>query len=190
MNVLEMILKSGGNGGSPVEQLARQFNLQPGQAQAAIGELLGPLTRGITQNMTRPGGLDSLVQALGRGTHQQYIDRPEALTHDGTVADGNKILGHILGSKDVSRQVAGDAAAKTGIDPSILKQMLPMVASLVMGAMSKKAASAGVAPGQSSAQSAGGIVDLLTSFLGGSSGGKTSVGGGLLGSLLGKLFGR
>jgi hypothetical protein len=48
-------------------------------------------------------------------------------------ADGNGILGHILGSKDVSRQVAAQASARTGIGADVLKKMLPLVATLAMG---------------------------------------------------------
>jgi hypothetical protein len=42
-------------------------------------------------------------------------------------------LGHILGSKDVSRQVAAQASTRTGISELVLKQMLPAVATLAMG---------------------------------------------------------
>ena len=58
-----------------------------------------------------------------------------------TVNDGNAILGHILGSRDVSRAVATNAASATGIGPDVLKRMLPVVATLAMGALAKQAAS-------------------------------------------------
>ena len=60
------------------------------------------------------------------------------MSSDATRSDGNKILGHLLGSKDVSRNVAAHAAESAGIDASTIKKALPMLASLVMGAMSKK----------------------------------------------------
>jgi len=56
---------------------------------------------------------------------------------DATRDDGNKILGHLLGSKEVSRSVAADAAASTGIDVGLIKKALPMLAGLAMGALSK-----------------------------------------------------
>ncbi len=81
--------------------------------------------------------------------------------------DGNGILGHILGSKDVSRQVAAEASAKTGISDSVLKQMLPAVAALAMGALSKNASSSASAPSALGlgAGSGGGILGMLTPFL-------------------------
>ncbi len=53
----------------------------------------------------------------------------------GGVADGNGILGHLFGSKEVSRAVADHAAQATGIGQDILKQMLPALASMVMGGL-------------------------------------------------------
>lgn len=52
--------------------------------------------------------------------------------------EGNKILGHIFGSKDVSRNVAAAASKDTGIDAGLIKKALPLLASLAMGAMNKK----------------------------------------------------
>ena len=54
-----------------------------------------------------------------------------------SIQDGNNILGHIFGSKDVSRNVAAQAAETTGINADLIKQALPLSAGLAMGAMSK-----------------------------------------------------
>jgi hypothetical protein len=78
--------------------------------------------------------------------------------------DGDGILGHLLGSKDVSREVAGRAAAQTGLSDDVFKRMLPLVATLMMGAFSKQSgqASSSVAgPGGSG----GGIAAMLTPLL-------------------------
>jgi hypothetical protein len=44
---------------------------------------------------------------------------------------GNQILGHIFGSKDASREVAAQASQKSGVDASVLKKLLPIVAGAV-----------------------------------------------------------
>lgn len=51
---------------------------------------------------------------------------------------GNDVLGQIFGSKDVSRTVAQKASTKTGIDPTLLKRMLPILAMLRAGYMAKR----------------------------------------------------
>ena len=46
------------------------------------------------------------MSALSSGNHGQYLDRPASLADPAAVTDGNGILGHLLGSKDVSREFA------------------------------------------------------------------------------------
>jgi hypothetical protein len=157
MNILETILQSQ-NGGA-VRQLGDQFGLQPDQTQAALAALVPALAAGFQKNMTSQGGLDSLVSALASGRHQRYLDDAGTWSDSASVQDGNGILGHVFGSKDVSREVAQRAAAQTGIDASTLKRMLPLVAALAMGGLSRQSnASAAGASG-------GDLMSMLTPVL-------------------------
>ena len=79
-----------------------------------------------------------MLGALQNGNHEQYLENPQMLGQQQTVNDGNAILGHLFGSKDVSRAVAGHAAKKTGIGADVLKKMLPLVATMAMGSLSKQ----------------------------------------------------
>jgi hypothetical protein len=135
LNILDLILNSGAVG-----QIARRLGLPETAVRLAITALLPALTRGLQRNAARPGGLESLLGALGSGNHDRYIDQPAELGNQASIEDGNAILGHILGSKDVSRNVAGSAAQRTGLDSALLKQMLPMLADAAMGALSKQTA--------------------------------------------------
>jgi hypothetical protein len=153
MDLLQTVL-SAQNGGA-VEQIGRSFGLDQEQTASAIGQLLPALAAGLSQNAAQPGGVDGLMAALAGGSHQRYFDDPASLTEAATIDDGNGILGHILGSKDVSRQVAAQASSRTGIGADVLKQMLPMVATLAMGALAKRSA----APQAGAAQA--GQSDLL-----------------------------
>ena len=119
---------------------------------------------------------------MAGGQHQQYVEDPTALDRPDTIADGNAILGHLLGSKDVSRQVASQASAHTGIGADLLKQMLPVVAAMAMGTLSKQA-SGGVGQGPAGG---GGILGTLGSLLGG---GQAPSGAGALIGILGRLMG-
>ena len=85
--------------------------------------------------------------------------------------EGNGILGHLLGSKEVSRAVASRASEKTGLGDDLLKQMLPVVATMVMGSLAKKSEEP----------------DTLTQLAGMLGGGQAQSGG--LGGLLGGLLG-
>jgi hypothetical protein len=137
VNLLETILDSQG-GGAAISQIAKQLGLPEGLAKQAVGALTPALSRGLQRNALKSGGLDSLLGALGKGDHQRYVEDPSTLEKKSSVEDGNAILGHILGSKDVSRNVAAHASQQTGIDPSVLKKMLPMLGAVAMGSLSKQ----------------------------------------------------
>jgi hypothetical protein len=168
MNILEALMAA--QGGGAARQLGRQFGLSDDQTSAALSALVPALAAGLAKNATREGGLEGLTAALAGGRHGSYLDDLSSLTRTETVADGNGILGHILGSKDMSRQVAAQAAASSGVGSDVLKRMLPVVAAMVMGAMAKnaggRAATAGLPGGLgANAGAGGGLLDMLTPML-------------------------
>ena len=162
MNILDSILNAQGGGAS--RQLGQQFGLNESQVSSALAALVPALAAGFQNNVSSSQGLDSLVSALGGGQHQRYVDDAVALSRPETVADGNGILGHIFGSKDVSRQVASRVASQTGISESVLKSMLPVVAAMMMGSMSKQVTQpAGFQANAGAAQE--GLLGMLTPML-------------------------
>lgn len=134
--ILEMLMSSAGGGAT--QRVGQQFGLSEDQTNSALSQLVPALLAGLQRNTSQAGGMDALLGALTRGNHAQYLDRPETLGQAAATEDGNSILGHIFGSKDVSRAVAGLASEQTGISADILKKMLPVVATMVMGSLSKK----------------------------------------------------
>lgn len=177
--ILEMLMNAAGGGA--VQKVGQRFGLSQEQTGSALSQLVPALMAGLQQNSSQEGGMEALLGALNRGNHAQYLDSPEMLEQEATTEDGNSILGHIFGSKDVSRAVAGQAAEQTGIGADILKKMLPVVATMVMGGLSKQNAAA---PAQGLEAEGGsflaslldqsrggtttdGVVGLLSRFLGG-----------------------
>lgn len=141
MNLLETIMSA--NSGKAVQQMADANGVDVDDALKALGGLIPGVASNLKKNAEQSGGVEALFNALQKGNHNQYLDKPElAVSNDG-VLDGNNILGHIMGSKDASRSLAGQASNLTGLDSSLLKKMLPVVASLVMGALSKESQSGG-----------------------------------------------
>lgn len=179
MGLADMLLNA--HGGGATELLAQRFGISPEQAASAVTALAPALASGIQQNAASEGGLQSLLGALLGGQHQQYVENADAVARPDTVADGNAILGHVLGSKDVSRQVASQAAEQTGLGTDLLKQMLPVVAAMTMGVLSKHTA------GQAGEQAqGGGMLGTVGSLLGG---GQASSSAGALMGILGRLMG-
>jgi hypothetical protein len=138
MNLMDLL--SSANGGQNIEALANQFGISGEQTQSVLGQLMPALAQGLQRNVSQEGGLESLLGALNSGHHSQYLDDPSTLAQPQAVAEGNGILGHLLGSKDVSRALASQVAGSTGISDALIKQMLPVVASMAMGALSKQSA--------------------------------------------------
>ncbi len=172
MNLLEMIMSA--QNGAAAQQAGAGLGLNQQQSQSAIAALLPAISSALKQNTSSPQGLAGLLGALQNGNHQDYIEKPEMLGRPETVADGNAILGHLFGSKDVSRTVASRAAKQTGLDTGILKKLLPLVATMAMGSLSKQTR-------QPSMQSA--LTGMAMQHLMG--GGQKSGLGGILGAVMG-----
>jgi hypothetical protein len=168
MQLQDLLSQAGG-----LDQIARELGLDQTQAKNGAAALLPAIVGGFKkQAQTQPGGLDGLTGMLGKLGGSGLLDN--VLSSKPTdVSRGNEVLGQIFGSKDVSRTVANNAAAQSGIDPNVLKQMLPMLAMAAGGLMSKTGS-----PTPSSANTAG-LGGLVGGLLGGASrtGGGGSVGG-------------
>ena len=131
MNLVDMFLK--GQGGQNIDALSRQFNLSHQQTVAALEALMPAFSQGLQRNAADPMGFGAFVQALSTGQNVNYFDNPQAAFNPSGIADGNYVLGQLFGSKDLSRAVADHAANAAGVGADTLKQMLPVVASMMMG---------------------------------------------------------
>lgn len=158
MNILDLLLS---NENKPaLDELSRNFGLNEDQTRQAVEGLIPALSRGMQNNTGSENGMDDLLDALRSGKHAEYMEQPNTLSRPETSEDGNGILGHIFGKKQVSRDVAAQVSKQSGISSTILKKMLPVVASLVMGAISKKVIG-GNSAGQVNRANSGGLIGML-----------------------------
>ncbi|TIP26826.1 MAG: DUF937 domain-containing protein [Mesorhizobium sp.] len=131
------ILAQAQNGNS-MQALAQQFGLSQQQAQSAVEALLPAFSQGLKRSTSDPYGLGAFMTAMASGQHAKYFeDASRAFSPQG-VDEGNGILGHLFGSKELSRAVASQAAQVSGVSQQILQQMLPVVASMMMGGLFKQ----------------------------------------------------
>lgn len=180
--ILDILGQSGG-----LQSLAREFGLSESQAASGAAALMPALLGGFKkQAQAQPAGLDGLVGmlgGLGGGGLMDQVLAPQPTN----VTAGNDVLGQVFGSRDVSRAVAQNAATRSGLDPSLLKKMLPVLAMLVAGYMAKQRGGASTAsvPSQPGSGGAGGLGDLLGGMLGGNAGAaRSGQGAGGLASML------
>lgn len=182
-DLINILQQTGGIGA-----IAQQLGISPEVAEAGAGALLPAVVGGFNKTAEAQGGgagglggLINILGSLGGAGLATNVLGPEPTNVDA----GNSVLGQIFGSKDVSRTVADHASGQTGIDPAILKKMLPLLAMLVAGYLSHQSGG-----GQADQQQGGGMGGMLGSVLGSVLGGGQQGGaGGMLGSVLGSVLG-
>ena len=168
-----------------VEAISRELGVDSATARAGASALLPSILSGFRNPVTAAeagpaasalpgiGGLGGLLGTLGSLGGGGLLDN--VVSSESTQVDkGNQILGQIFGSKDGSRAVAASASGESGVDPSLLKRMLPILAMVAAGYVMKRAgqsgAAAGPVPAEASAGSAGiqpnGAGDMLGDLIG------------------------
>lgn len=191
MNINELLQQT-----NAVDAISRELGVDASTAKAGATALLPSILSGFQApaatsgaqsaigggSLGGLGGLFSTIGGLGGADLLDNATSPQATQVD----KGNEILGQIFGSKDGSRAVATTAAAQSGVEPTLLKKMLPILAMIVAGYVMKRAG-----------QGSGGLGDLLGGVLGGQqaspAGADPAPGGGILGDLIGaagKFMGR
>lgn len=173
MQIAEMLAQMGG-----LSSMARELGVSEADARRGAEALLPTILGGLkNQAQGQSGGLEGLGGLLSKLGGGGLMDDVLASTPT-NVAPGNNVLGQIFRSKDVSRAVAEQASATSGLDASLLRKMLPLLAMLATGLMAKQASGKSATP-----QSNGGLGGMLGGLLGGNGGG----GGGGIGGLVAML---
>ena len=184
VNLYEILQSA--QGGQAMDNLAKQFGLSAAQTQAAVEALLPAFSMGLKRQASEPEAAPNLF-AMMTGPYAEAFEKSySAFAQQATTTQGNEALGALFGSKEVSRAIADQAAALSGIGSQILKAMLPALASILMGGLAKSAAA------QPQLQ------EIFGQMMGGMMGNATTApnpqvqpnpnGGGLLGAILGSLL--
>jgi hypothetical protein len=155
MQINEILSETGGS-----SSIARELGISEQQVQLGAAALLPAILGGFKKQVqTQPTGLSGLGGLLGALGGGGLLDDVLA-SHPTNVDRGNNVLGQIFGSKEVSRNVAQNASTKTGLDPSLLKKMLPMLAMVVAGYMARQRPEVEAAPTGARRGGLGGLLDL------------------------------
>lgn len=140
MDIGSLLNQAGG-----ASAIARELGVDESTVESGAGALVphvasGIETQGLPGNVeasqtmnpeasdpSQSGGLGGMLGGLmaGGGAGGAILG---SLVSGGV---GNQILGHIFGSKDASRDVAAQASQQSGVDSSVLKKLLPIVAGAV-----------------------------------------------------------
>jgi hypothetical protein len=160
-----------------LSQIGRQFGLDDAQTRAAFEALAPVVAAGVRKSAQSPDGLQDILKRVVAGGYGDTLGNPDAVAFERAKPRGDDVLGQIFGTPDVSRGVAQQLSATSGIGAVILKKLLPIVASIVMGQISKRMG-AGAGPSANTGGAGGGFGDILKDILGGGMGQGGGQGGG------------
>ncbi|SFV50303.1 hypothetical protein MNB_SV-8-456 [hydrothermal vent metagenome] len=160
--LIDMIINNPAIAGS----IAKQVGIDVGDAGSIIGKLAPILMGSAKKNLQSDRDSGDLLKQISNNQFSEMLDKPEeAVKRDDLTNIGNDILGQLTGSKENSRNVAKHVEQETGMSADIIKKMLPMLAPLIIGALTKKAApSINEYQKQPQAQS-GGLESILTGLI-------------------------
>ena len=168
MQLTDILAQMGG-----LQSMAQELGISESQASSGTAALIPAILGGLKkQAQSQPAGIEGLGGLIGQLGGGNLLDQMMA-PQPTDVSQGNEVLGQIFGSKDVSRAVAQNAATQSGLDPSLLKKMLPLLAMLVTGFMAKQGGDNTAAP---SSAGGGGLGALLGGLLGGQNSGSAAFG--------------
>ena len=136
--LIEMIINN------PViaKTIAKQVGIDIGDANSIIGKLAPILMGGAKANLNSDRDSGKLIKKIESDNYANMFNKPEEHINKGNFKEmGNDILAELTGSKENSREIAQHVEKETGVSSSIIKSVLPMLAPMIIGALTNKSSS-------------------------------------------------
>ncbi|MEM9561417.1 MAG: DUF937 domain-containing protein [Actinomycetota bacterium] len=130
-NLVDGIMDQLGPAG--VAQIAKSLGVDESMMGPAVAAAVPAILGGMARNTSQPAGAESLSSALN--DHSPSIfDALGGLLGGG--GDGAKILGHVFGGRQSN--VEQNLAGQSGLNLDVIMKLLPILAPLVMGYLSRE----------------------------------------------------
>lgn len=142
MNLFDIMQSA--QSGQALPNLAQQYGLTMQQTQAALDALLPAFSMGLQRQTRDPYAFGSLAQMMTASPYARFFEAGGYGIPAGAQNAGNDVLSQLFGSREVSQAIAAQAAATSGVSQAILKQMLPVIAAMLMGGLSKTSSNEGL----------------------------------------------
>jgi hypothetical protein len=118
-----------------IGKLSKQVGADPAATQNALGAALPLLMGALARNSSQQDGAQALDKALAK--HDGGIlDNLDGFLEAPDVDDGDGILRHVLGNKRGTVETGVSKAS--GLDPSAVARLLPLLAPVVLGALGRE----------------------------------------------------
>lgn len=187
MNLFEIMQAA--QGGNAYNNLAQQFGIGPEQAQKAVEAVLPAMSMGLQQQAQTLDGWSNILSSLSQAEKSaEFFDSDGDGIPDHLDTDGKNALGGMFGSPELTQAMAGQAAQFAGLPATLMQQMLPVIASMIMGGLFKGATNNGLG-GILGQMMQGGAQGNLGNILGGMFGQGAQPPQGGLGGIFGQMMG-
>ncbi|MDR3461212.1 MAG: DUF937 domain-containing protein [Beijerinckiaceae bacterium] len=123
----------GAQGGQAINHLARQFELSTDEAGKAVNSLIPALSSAFLAKASQPAGYAEILAALNDDQHRQAYAQAAGAENPFTRRKGAAIVAGLFGSDEVTAQVAEQAARFSGVPAPKLLEILPVLASIIVG---------------------------------------------------------
>ncbi|MDB5511574.1 MAG: hypothetical protein JWR08_1057 [Enterovirga sp.] len=141
VNLFDIVRRA--QSGSALDNLSQQYGLNLDQTQRAVEALLPAFTLGFERSARDPMMFARILELMTSGRFAPFFDARQS--QPSLQSSGQQVLDQLFGSPELSRQVAAQASATTGIALQVMQQMLPSVAAMVMGGLFRFASVDGLA---------------------------------------------
>ena len=125
-----------------VNSIVKQVGIDTNDASSIISKLAPILMGGAKSNLQSDKDSGELLKHIEDTKYAEIIDKPDSInmSDNSFIEMGNDILSNLTGSKENSREVASHVEQETGISSAIIKSVLPMLAPMIIGALTKQTA--------------------------------------------------
>lgn len=131
MNVLAEVA-----GGDTPRRIGQQLGVDERQAEQAIAGAVPVLLGALARNSASQDGASALSNALDRDHDGSILDDIGGFLQTGQAGAGDGILGHVLGNRRTT--VEQGIGQMSGMNSQQVRQLLMMLAPLVMGALGRE----------------------------------------------------
>lgn len=175
-DILAQVQKSPG-----LDGMAKLYGLSPDQTKAAMDALLPAFSMGMNRTVQSPLDVAGLFGTFAKAPDFAAMMENPMAAGPAMMQAGQEVMAKVFGSNDLTQAIAQQAASMSGVGQEATKQMMPVMASLLMSGLMKQAMegknplgqllTAALSPftgtqSQSPADPLGGLMGMFTSFMG------------------------
>ncbi len=126
------------NDGALQKQLAEQFAINQQQATKVLAAVTPAFSEGLRRQTATRADATDFMAALSSGRHAPFGFDVTKAFEPGAIAQAQNILNQLFRSAGLMRAITDQVANETGVPRETVQRMLPVIASVVMGAVTRQ----------------------------------------------------